>query len=140
PGADYSAERFVRRSRVDHRAEHRPGGDRDADADGHDDAGMAEREEEPGRQRPLAVGHELTGHVVDRGDVVGVERVPQSQGPRGNRDAKANTEFFIAKVRGHYREEEDCPAAGVQKKYYRGHDGEPGSLAGPKRAGPRLRN
>jgi hypothetical protein len=40
------------------------------------DRGVPEREEEPDAQRPLAFRHQLASGVVDRGDVVGVERVP----------------------------------------------------------------
>ena len=44
------------------------------------DAGVAEGEEEPDGQRPLALGDQLAGGVVDRGDVVGVEGVPHAEG------------------------------------------------------------
>ena len=45
----------------------------------HDDRRMAEREEEADRDRPLAVLHQLAGDVVDRRDVVGVDRMPQPE-------------------------------------------------------------
>ncbi len=41
---------------------------------------MPKREEEADGQRPLAVPDQLAGRVVDRGDVVGVERVPHPEG------------------------------------------------------------
>jgi hypothetical protein len=40
---------------------------------------MAEREEEPDAHRPAALCEHLAGRVVDRGDVVGVECVPQPE-------------------------------------------------------------
>ncbi len=45
------------------------------DSDDDDDGRMANGEKEPGSQRTLAISHQLAGHVVDGGDVVGVERV-----------------------------------------------------------------
>ena len=44
------------------------------------DGGVTEGEEEPDRERSLALGHELAGRVVDGRDVVGVEGVAQAQG------------------------------------------------------------
>ncbi len=35
--------------------------------------------QKPDRDRPLAVRHELAGGVVDRGNVIGIERVPHAQ-------------------------------------------------------------
>ena len=40
---------------------------------------MAQREEETDPDRPLAVLHELARDVVDRGDVIGVDRMPQAE-------------------------------------------------------------
>ena len=51
------------------------------------DAGVPEGEPEADRQRPLALGHQLAGGVVDGGDVVGVEGVPHAERVRG--DARA---------------------------------------------------
>ena len=47
---------------------------------------MPEREEESDAQRPAAVGHPLAGGVVDRRDVVRVERVAQAERVRGQPD------------------------------------------------------
>ena len=65
--------------RVDDRAEHRPGRDGMPAPTAIDDRRVAEGEEEPGGERPLAVGHQLAGGVVDGRDVVGVEGVPEAQ-------------------------------------------------------------
>ena len=43
------------------------------------DRRVPEREEEADAERPLAVGHQLARGVVDRADVVGVERVAQAE-------------------------------------------------------------
>ena len=40
---------------------------------------MAEREEEPDRERLLALLHQLAHDIVDGGDVVGVEGVAQAE-------------------------------------------------------------
>ncbi len=53
--------------------------ERDADGRQHHHGGMAEREIEPERDRPLALLHQLAGGVVDRGDVVGIDRVAQPE-------------------------------------------------------------
>ena len=45
-----------------------------------------EREPEPDAQRPLALAHQLAGRVVDRRDVVGVERVAHPERVRGDPD------------------------------------------------------
>ena len=57
------------------------GGRRDGDADRHqrDHGGMAEREEEAHRDRPLAFGHQFARDIVDGRDMVGVDGVAQPQ-------------------------------------------------------------
>src|SRR5271169_5092638 len=40
---------------------------------------MPQREEKADRDRPLAVLHKLARYVVDRRDMVGIERVPQAE-------------------------------------------------------------
>jgi hypothetical protein len=60
---------------VNDRAEDGLGGDAQADAHHDNDRGVAEGEKETGAQRPLPIGHELAGGVVDRRDVIGVERM-----------------------------------------------------------------
>ena len=80
------------------------------------DRGVAEREPEADGQRPLAVGHQLAGGVVDRRDVVGVEGVPQPERVRG--DAEPDAEDLRAErvvVRGDEREQRD-PADDVQRR------------------------
>ena len=49
-------------------------GDRERDGER-----MAEREEQTDRNRPLALLHQLAHDIVDRGDVIGIDRVPQSE-------------------------------------------------------------
>ena len=51
----------------------------DADGRQHHHGRMAEREEQAGRQRALALLHELAGDVVDGRDVVGVDRMAQPE-------------------------------------------------------------
>ena len=83
----------------------------------------------PVRQRPVAVGHQLAGGVVDRRDVVGVEGVPGAESPRGQRHAQAEAEpGELEMVRGD-REGEDAPAADVQGQDHQGHGAEPAPLA-----------
>ncbi len=43
--------------------------------------------QKPDAQRPLALAHQLAGRVVDRRDVVGVERVAQAERVGGHPDA-----------------------------------------------------
>ena len=52
---------------------------REEQGEDEDDGRVAQREEEPDAQRPLALAHELARRVVDRRDVVGVERVAQPE-------------------------------------------------------------
>jgi hypothetical protein len=52
---------------------------RDAQRRCDHDRRMAERERESHAQRPLAFLHQLARHRIDRGDVVGVDRVPQAE-------------------------------------------------------------
>ena len=40
---------------------------------------MSERKEEAGKERPLVFLHQLAHDIVDRRDMVGVDRVPQSE-------------------------------------------------------------
>ena len=58
-----------------------------SDRQGDDDRRVAEREEEPDADRPLAVLHQLAGGVVDGRDVVGVDGVaePEGVGEEGRR-------------------------------------------------------
>jgi hypothetical protein len=49
---------------------------------GQDDhGGMAEGEKEAGVDRALAVVHQLADDVIDGGDVVGIDGVPQAEDP-----------------------------------------------------------
>ena len=88
---------------------------------------VAEGEEEADRQRPVAVGHQLAGRVVDRRDVVGVEGVPHAQGVRGEADAEAERLLADAVVVRRDEGGEGEPAEDVQSDDHRGHrrDAEP---------------
>jgi hypothetical protein len=57
--------------------------DGDEHRQGQDHGGIPEGEEEPARDGALPVGGELPGGVVDRGDMIGVEGVPQPEGVGG---------------------------------------------------------
>jgi hypothetical protein len=57
----------------------RSSGDRDDEGEDEHDGGVAHREEEPDADRPPAALEHQPRRVVDRGDVVGVERVPDPE-------------------------------------------------------------
>ena len=78
---------------------------------------MAEREEEPDPERSLAVLEELSGRVVDRRDVIGVEGVPQPEGERqrpqtGQRGVAVRVEDEEAP--SHDVETQDCGSEGSE--------------------------
>ena len=54
--------------------------DGEAGSEGEDDGGVTEREEEADPHRSLAVLQQLPRRVVDRRDVIGVERVAETEG------------------------------------------------------------
>ena len=58
---------------------------------------MAERKEEADRDRPLPFLHQLAGHIVDGGDMIGVERVAQTEGVGEHR--RAEQDRVVAKRR-----------------------------------------
>ena len=64
--------------RIEARRERR-GGERDADRHQHHDGRVTEREEEADADWTLALLHQLAGDVVDRGDMIGVDRVAQAE-------------------------------------------------------------
>ena len=83
-----SEQKQRRHQRADHPADagevveprlKRSGGDRDCNRQQHHDGRMAEREEEAYRDRALSFLHQLAGHVVDGGDMIGVECVAQAE-------------------------------------------------------------
>ena len=139
PGRDQRARRAAGGleggTRVDHRAEYRPGGEGDADADRDDDRGVAEGEEEAAAQGAFAVGHELAGGVVDAGDVVGVEGVPEPQEPGGDGDAQPDAESaaaadsLVVEVVRHHAQHVDAPACPVDRQDEQEHRREPALLA-----------
>ena len=63
---------------------------------------MAQREEESDGEGALPVAHQLAGGVVDGGDVVGVEGVPQAQGVGRQPDTNAKCLAAQAKPCGLY--------------------------------------
>jgi hypothetical protein len=74
-GADRRTVRLQRRDA----GVHRPCGDGQPGREGEDDRRVPQREEEACAQRALSVLQQLSCRVVDRCDVVGVERVPQPE-------------------------------------------------------------
>ena len=87
-----------------------------------DDARMPEGEPEPDGDRPLALGHQLAGGVVDRGDVVGVEGVPHAQRVRGQPEAEAEDlgVAHLVVLRDH-DPHQHAPAEDVQQQDERRH-------------------
>ena len=71
-------------------------------------ARVAEREEEPHAERPLAVAHQLARRVVDRADVVGVEGVAHAE--RVGRDADADAEDAASELQVLRRDEAEAAA------------------------------
>jgi len=87
----------------------------DAEVEGNgedkDDRGVAEGEEVADAERPFAVGDELAGGVVDRRDVVGIERMAHAE--RVGEDAGAEPEDLGAadvQVRGGCGPQQPQPA------------------------------
>ena len=62
-----------------HVARHRPHAEGQKQGRAEDDGRVAQREPEPHPQCGLSLADQLAGGVVDDGDVVGVERVPDTQ-------------------------------------------------------------
>ena len=139
PGRDQRSGRAARGfeggTRVDHRAEYGPGGEGDADADRDDDRGVAEGEEEAAAQRAFAVRHQLAGGVVDAGDVVGVEGMPEPQEPGGDGHAEPHAESpaaadtLVVEVVRHHAQHVDAPARRVDRQDEQEHRREPALLA-----------
>src|SRR2546429_7570967 len=64
--------------------------DREAPSEHEDDARVAEREEDPdAERRPIGVAPELARGVVDRRDVIGIERVPHPERVRKPAQSRA---------------------------------------------------
>ncbi len=87
-------------------------------------------EPETDGQRPLALGHELAGGVVDGRDVVSVERVAETQGVR--RDSDPDPEEL--RVLGQDCDDEDAPADDVEPDDEAEHAADPAPLPGGQRA------
>ena len=79
-----------RRAAVLHRAGERPQADREQEREHEHDGRVTEREEEADAERTPAVGQQLARRVVDRRDVVGVERVTEAE--RVGRDSEPEPE------------------------------------------------
>ena len=86
-----------------------PRRDGEPDREREHDRRVAEREEEADAERALALLEQLAGGVVDRRDVVGVERVPQPE--RVGERAEARERRVAARV-----VEEEAPAGEVQQR------------------------
>ena len=102
----------ARDARVD-----RLGGEREGEREAEDDRRVSEREEEAHAERPLLVLQHLPRGVVDRRDVVGVERVPQSERVRQHPEpGKSRAAVDVV--------EEETPARDVQQRDRRAEAGE----------------
>jgi hypothetical protein len=97
------------------------------------DAGVAEGEEEPGRQRPLALADELAGGVVDRGDVVGVESASHAEGVGEDAGAEAEDLRPGDVIVGVDRGGQHPPAHDVQADDHARHSPGPRPLSGGQR-------
>ena len=104
--------------------EHRLGRYRQPDTDGADDRGVSESEPEPYRDRAFSLVHEFAGGVVDRGDVVCVERVSHPQ--RVGRDRDADAEQL--EVLGHHQEHEHAPSEDGEHQDDQAHPGQAAPL------------
>jgi hypothetical protein len=90
---------------------------------------VTQGEEEPDGQRALALADQLAGGVVDRRDVVGVERVPHAQrvGQRPGTDPEDRrlADLVVAAERGRQHH----PARHVQPGHRRDHAAQAGPLS-----------
>ena len=91
-------------------------------------AGVPEREEEPGRQRSLALTDQLAGGVVDGGDVVGVEGVPHAERVGQRAGADAEDRRLADLVVAAQRRGQHGPAHEVQANHGGGHAADPRPL------------
>ena len=110
----------------------------DGEREDADDARMAEREEEADAQRPSAFLQQVTHRVVDGGDMVGVESVPEPEEIRDQ--AEPDQRGITGRVA-----EEESPANDVQDGDEPVQRSEPKPFVGGERraecaAGRRLRN
>ena len=83
-GADRGGGLAERRVRILHGPVERTHADRDQERKNEHDRRVSERKPETDAQRPLARSHQLARGVVDRGDVIRIERVSQPQRVRGD--------------------------------------------------------
>ena len=109
-----------------------------ASARHEDDARVTEGEREPDAERSLAVADQLAGRVVDRRDVVGVERmahpkrVGQDTGAE-SKDLRLRDVQVSAQRRGQQR-----PADHIQRDDHRRHRGQPDLLLSGEPPAPGL--
>ncbi len=118
--------------------------DREQERQREHDRGVAEGEPEPDRERLAdlgaghaggfllgVVGHQLARGVVDRRDVVGVERVPQPERVREDADADREDRVVTAEVVvvRHHEAEQDAEADDVQQDDEPVHPAERGPVA-----------
>src|ERR1035437_7364609 len=91
------------------------------------DGRVAEREEEPDPERATAFGDQLAGGVVDRRDVIGVERVPKPEAVGEDREPAEH------RVAGGI-ERDQAPPDHVQAADSAAKGAQPPPLAGIQRA------
>jgi hypothetical protein len=95
---------------MDNRAAQRLDPQREQHREHEHDRRVSEREEEADTQRPLAIGHQLAGCVVDRGDVIGVKRVPEpervSGQSRANRQPTGSSQAVVMRRDKREKQEE----------------------------------
>jgi hypothetical protein len=133
-GAEHPGELLQRRVLVRHLAGQRLDADRQQQAQPEDDAGVSEGEPEADTQRPLVLGDQLAGGVVDGRDVVRVEGVPHPQHIRRHAERDA-VELSVAEpqVLRRDRAEQHPPADHVQQHDEARHAGEDQPLGAAQR-------
>jgi hypothetical protein len=114
-GADQGAVVVQGRVVVAHLGSERSGPESEQDREADHDRRVTEREEEADGHRTLALGHELSRGVVNRGDVVGVEGVAHAERVREDPGADAEHTLGAKAVVVHRRDDDQRPADDVQE-------------------------
>ncbi len=130
-GPDQTRGRMQPRAVVRDRAAQAADPEREQQREREDHARVPEREEEADADRPLALGHQLAGRVVDRADVVGVEGVAKAERVGGEAEADGEEAAAAERevLRGDQREEQKA-ANRVQAADDEGHGADRAPLCG----------